>query len=161
MYILIVTDGENDLIIFQTEADEYEVHDDMQSGAKSGYEYEIAASTTTSAPTTPTTTTTEAEVEEATYPGEEYEYEEEDYDREPSSVETNETYDSPEEEEESDGEDSYDDYDDEEEESDADQEEELLYRNYEILSDFYKKHFVDLRVLDTTCDPASVHFWPS
>ena len=33
------------------------------------------------------------------------------------------------------------------------QEEELLYRNYEILSAFYKKHFVDLRVLDTTCIP--------
>lgn len=24
------------------------------------------------------------------------------------------------------------------------------------MSDFYKKHFVDLRVLDTTCDPAEV-----
>ena len=44
-----------------------------------------------------------------------------------------------------------DDYD--QEESSADYEEELLYRNYEILSDFYKKHFVDLRVLDTSCDP--------
>ena len=30
---------------------------------------------------------------------------------------------------------------------------ELIYRNYEILSDFYKKHFVDLRVLDTSCEP--------
>lgn len=35
-------------------------------------------------------------------------------------------------------------------------EEELLYRNYEILSDFYKKHFVDLRVLDTSCVPEKV-----
>ena len=32
----------------------------------------------------------------------------------------------------------------------------LLYRNYEILSEFYKKHFVDLRVLDATCDPETV-----
>ena len=30
-----------------------------------------------------------------------------------------------------------------------------MYRSYEILSDFYKKHFVDLRVLDTSCDPVS------
>jgi hypothetical protein len=28
----------------------------------------------------------------------------------------------------------------------------FYFRRYEILSDFYKKHFVDLRVLDTTCD---------
>ena len=28
----------------------------------------------------------------------------------------------------------------------------FIFRRYEILSDFYKKHFVDLRVLDTTCD---------
>ena len=33
---------------------------------------------------------------------------------------------------------------------------ELIYRNYEILSDFYKKHFVDLRVLDTSCEPTRV-----
>ena len=32
-------------------------------------------------------------------------------------------------------------------------EEEQIYRNYEILSDFYKKFFVDLRVLDTSCVP--------
>ena len=44
----------------------------------------------------------------------------------------------------------------EEEDSDEYDAEELLYRNYEILSDFYKKHFVDLRVLDTTCDPEEV-----
>ena len=31
-----------------------------------------------------------------------------------------------------------------------------MYRDYEILSDFYKKHFVDLRVLDTTCEPSRV-----
>ena len=55
----------------------------------------------------------------------------------------------------------YDEYDEEEEEeeeeeeAEADYEEELMYRNYEILSDFYKKHFVDLRVLDTSCDPVS------
>ena len=50
-------------------------------------------------------------------------------------------------------EDEDDDYEEEEEEESSDYEEELLYRNYEILSDFYKKHFVDLRVLDTTCVP--------
>ena len=33
-----------------------------------------------------------------------------------------------------------------------------MYRSYEILSDFYKKHFVDLRVLDTSCDPVSSRF---
>eukprot|EP00095_Tigriopus_kingsejongensis_P010187 maker-scaffold105_size367834-snap-gene-2.37 protein:Tk10187 transcript:maker-scaffold105_size367834-snap-gene-2.37-mRNA-1 annotation:"hypothetical protein DAPPUDRAFT_303147" len=54
------------------------------------------------------------------------------------------------------------DYDKEEEEEEAleqsriENEEEILYRNYEILSDFYKKHFVDLRVLDTSCDPKAV-----
>ena len=31
-----------------------------------------------------------------------------------------------------------------------------LYRNYEILSEFYQKYFVDLRILDLTCDPASL-----
>ena len=31
-----------------------------------------------------------------------------------------------------------------------------LYRNYEILSEFYQKYFVDLRILDLTCDPLSV-----
>ena len=53
--------------------------------------------------------------------------------------------------------DEYDEEDEEEEEADAesDYEEELMYRSYEILSDFYKKHFVDLRVLDTSCDPVS------
>ena len=29
-----------------------------------------------------------------------------------------------------------------------------LYRNYEILSEFYQKHYVDLRVLDDTCEPS-------
>ena len=29
-----------------------------------------------------------------------------------------------------------------------------LYRNYEILSEFYQKHYVDLRVLDETCEPS-------
>ena len=52
--------------------------------------------------------------------------------------------------------DDYDDDDDEEEGYDPDYEEQLLYRNYEILSDFYKKHFVDLRVLDTTCEPEQI-----
>ena len=46
-------------------------------------------------------------------------------------------------------------YDEEEADAEADYEEELMYRSYEILSDFYKKHFVDLRVLDTSCDPVS------
>ncbi len=56
-----------------------------------------------------------------------------------------------------------DEYEEEPEEEEEDQntgstedETELLYRNYEILSDFYKKHFVDLRVLDTTCDPERI-----
>ena len=53
------------------------------------------------------------------------------------------------------------DYDDEEEEedddsSDTDEEAELLYRSYEILSGFYKTHFVDLRVLDSSCEPSEV-----
>ena len=30
-----------------------------------------------------------------------------------------------------------------------------LYRNYEILSEFYQKHYVDLRVLDETCEPSA------
>ena len=41
-------------------------------------------------------------------------------------------------------------YEDDEEDMD------LLYRNYEILSEFYQKFFVDLRILDLTCDPASL-----
>ena len=52
------------------------------------------------------------------------------------------------------------DYDDStgssEEDSEEDAEADALYRNYEILSDFYKEHFVDLRVLDATCDPEMV-----
>ena len=40
---------------------------------------------------------------------------------------------------------------DEEEES-TDEDTEQLYRNYEILSEFYQKHFVDLRILDESCD---------
>ena len=52
-------------------------------------------------------------------------------------------------------------YEEEEEEeeenaSNADEEAELLYRSYEILSGFYKTHFVDLRVLDSTCEPSEV-----
>ena len=43
-----------------------------------------------------------------------------------------------------------------EEESEEDTEVDPMYRDYEILSDFYKKHFVDLRVLDTTCEPSRV-----
>ena len=42
------------------------------------------------------------------------------------------------------------------EDSSVDSETELIYRNYEILSDFYKKHFVDLRVLDSSCEPSRV-----
>ena len=30
-----------------------------------------------------------------------------------------------------------------------------LYRNYEILSEFYQRHYVDLRVLDATCEPSA------
>ena len=50
------------------------------------------------------------------------------------------------------------DYDEEEEEEkeEQDPETEQLYRSYEILSEFYKRHFVDLRVLDASCDPSEV-----
>lgn len=34
-----------------------------------------------------------------------------------------------------------------------DEDMDTLYKNYEILSDFYQKHYVDLRVLDETCEP--------
>ena len=48
----------------------------------------------------------------------------------------------------------------EEEENTEETEEETevdpMYRDYEILSDFYKKHFVDLRVLDSSCEPSRV-----
>ena len=33
-----------------------------------------------------------------------------------------------------------------------DEDTERLYRNYEILSNFYQKYYVDLRTLDNTCD---------
>ena len=63
-------------------------------------------------------------------------------------------------EEDEDQEYSEDDYDreedyeeDYEEDKETDEETEQLYRNYEILSEFYQKHFVDLRVLDASCDP--------
>ena len=39
-----------------------------------------------------------------------------------------------------------------EEEESTDEDTEQLYRNYEILSEFYQKHFVDLRILDESCD---------
>ena len=42
--------------------------------------------------------------------------------------------------------------DDYEEEESTDEDTEQLYRNYEILSEFYQKHFVDLRILDESCD---------
>ena len=69
-----------------------------------------------------------------------------------------------EEEEEYDDEDYDENYDDEdygdeaeeEETTGMDQEAELLYRSYEILSGFYKTHFVDLRVLDSSCEPSEV-----
>ena len=41
-------------------------------------------------------------------------------------------------------------YDDDYEDEDMD----TLYRNYEILSEFYQKYYVDLRILDMTCEPA-------
>ena len=52
----------------------------------------------------------------------------------------------------------YDENEESEESSETNNESEadLIYRNYEILSDFYKKHFVDLRVLDTSCEPTMV-----
>ena len=37
-----------------------------------------------------------------------------------------------------------------------DEDMDTLYRNYEILSEFYQKYYVDLRILDLTCDPVSV-----
>ena len=42
-------------------------------------------------------------------------------------------------------------YDDEYEDEDMD----TLYRNYEILSKFYQKYYVDLRILDLTCEPSA------
>ena len=89
-----------------------------------------------------------ATVEASSQVENEDDYSGEDYDDESNDIEEQE-YDNEEEEEEED-------YDEEEENSDDYDAEELLYRNYEILSDFYKKHFVDLRVLDTTCDPEEV-----
>ena len=57
------------------------------------------------------------------------------------------------------GDDDYDredDYEEDyEEDQETDEETEQLYRNYEILSEFYQKHFVDLRVLDASCDPVA------
>ena len=58
----------------------------------------------------------------------------------------------------------YEDYDEDEdvdeeentEETEEETEVDPMYRDYEILSDFYKKHFVDLRVLDSTCEPSRV-----
>ena len=87
----------------------------------------------------------EPENEITDYNEEEEDYDEEEYDRNSDSTEyDNEDYDENDEATE------------EEEESEMDPETELLYRSYEILSDFYKKHFVDLRVLDTTCEPTKV-----
>ena len=34
-----------------------------------------------------------------------------------------------------------------------DEDMDTLYKNYEILSEFYQTHYVDLRVLDETCEP--------
>ena len=45
-----------------------------------------------------------------------------------------------------------DEYEDDYEEESTDEDTEQLYRNYEILSEFYQKHFVDLRILDESCD---------
>lgn len=47
-------------------------------------------------------------------------------------------------------------YDGEGNEGEAEYEDDVdtLYRNYEILSEFYQKHYVDLRVLDDTCEPS-------
>ncbi len=83
--------------------------------------------------------------------GEEYEVgeEEEGEEYEGGEEEEGEEYEGGEEGEEQE----YEDYEDVDEEADPDYEEEQLYRRYEILSDFYKKHFVDLRVLDTSCNP--------
>ena len=41
------------------------------------------------------------------------------------------------------------------EEDEYDEDVDTLYKNYEILSEFYQKHYVDLRILDETCDPVS------
>jgi len=43
-------------------------------------------------------------------------------------------------------------YEEDYEEESTDEDTEQLYRNYEILSEFYQKHFVDLRILDESCD---------
>ena len=95
----------------------------------------------------------------------EEEEEEEDYqpdDREPEEEETQPDYENEEEEEYGgDAEEEYEEQDnygeeEEEEESESeygDEDMDTLYRNYEILSEFYQKHYVDLRVLDETCEP--------
>jgi len=107
----------------------------------------------------------------------EYIYSEHDDNQEDSVSETDaeqtESEDVMKNEEANDAEDNYDDYDEEEsytddqnyedeyegeddEESDYNDEDvDRLYANYEILSEFYQKHFVDLRILDETCDPVS------
>jgi len=102
---------------------------------------------------------------------EDYQYEEEDEDQDKDDYGDFYDYDygssdgEDEEEEEDPGEEYDQDYEEEEEDYEEEEEgeekgdvdeEELLYRSYEILSDFYKKHFVDLRVLDTSCEPEEV-----
>ena len=94
-----------------------------------------SSSTTSTSTTTSTTTTTAQSTTETTTEDANVEY----------STEYTDEYDDYEEEE-----------DEEDEEEAEDPETELLYRSYEILSDFYKKHFVDLRVLDASCDPEAV-----
>ena len=69
----------------------------------------------------------------------------------------NEDYDEEDEEgEDYDEDEEYTEESEEDDTSEMDPEAELLYRSYEILSGFYKTHFVDLRVLDTTCEPTEV-----
>ena len=67
--------------------------------------------------------------------------------------EQEEDYNEGDEEDEEDGDyEGGDEYEDDYEEESTDEDTEQLYRNYEILSEFYQKHFVDLRILDESCD---------
>ena len=105
-----------------------------------------------------------SETEDDYKPDKVEEYEEEDVENENDSAEEEE-YTEKEEEFSDGGEEDYtdDDYDEETgedgedygEEEEYDEDVDTLYKNYEILSEFYQKHYVDLRILDETCDPVS------
>ena len=108
----------------------YDSYDDYSSTTTTTTITTATTTTTITTTTTTTTTTTMTTTLEEEYDEYDDDYYDEDYDENEESEESSETNN----------------------ESEAD----LIYRNYEILSDFYKKHFVDLRVLDTSCEPTMV-----